>query len=153
MRSDDGVMCLEVSRRVVDGLSAGSMFSSVQECSGFFEKGSLGYSHTQSDGQFDGLELRCGNWGSSRWRWSGSNPVSSQMNRDSSEALQSSRLRAAAARYPSRMAWSRNPLLPGGDREVTRLQRHMKLFFGVVLTKNLPGEDSWLCFAVCWLAG
>ena len=28
----------------------------------FFELGSLGYSATQTNGRFDGLELRCENW-------------------------------------------------------------------------------------------
>ncbi len=39
-----------------------SIFSTVEECSRFFEQGSLGYSLSHSDAKFDGLELQTLNW-------------------------------------------------------------------------------------------
>ncbi len=62
LQSDDGNTRLHVSGTVTDHLPDSSVFSSVAEASEFFELGSLGYSATQMDGRFDGLELRCRNW-------------------------------------------------------------------------------------------
>lgn len=62
MRSDDDRASVHVSGRVVDEIPDSSVFSSVAEVSEFFERGSLGYSETNTQGEYDGLELRCQNW-------------------------------------------------------------------------------------------
>jgi hypothetical protein len=51
-----------VEGRTAPDLPATSIFGSLEEASGFFEQGSLGYSATRRDGQYDGLELRTFNW-------------------------------------------------------------------------------------------
>lgn len=63
MQSDDGATRLHVSGTVTDHLADSSVFSTLAEASEFFERGSLGYSVTHTDGRYDGLELRCENWG------------------------------------------------------------------------------------------
>jgi hypothetical protein len=60
--SDDGVTSLSVVADVSSGLPAGSVFGSFAEASGFFEKGSLGYSGTPDPQRFQGMELRCQRW-------------------------------------------------------------------------------------------
>ena len=62
LRSKDGQVCLEVVGRVTNQLPQDSIFSSLEEASAFFERGSLGYSATPSPGRFDGLELRSLSW-------------------------------------------------------------------------------------------
>jgi hypothetical protein len=62
LRSDDGATHVSVDARVTDGLPTGSVFGSVQAASDFFEAGSLGYSATPKEGQYDGLELRSLTW-------------------------------------------------------------------------------------------
>ena len=62
MQSDDGQARVEVAGAVTDRLPDGSIFGSVEEASRFFELGSLGYSDTNTPGEFDGLELRCQGW-------------------------------------------------------------------------------------------
>lgn len=60
--SHDDETRLHVSGHVGSDLPASSVFSSLASASAFFEAGSLGYSATSEDGQYDGLELRCTNW-------------------------------------------------------------------------------------------
>lgn len=63
MESDDGSTHVAVEGTAASELQSGSVFSSLEEVSDFFEKGSLGYSATLRAGTFDGLELRTFNWG------------------------------------------------------------------------------------------
>jgi len=63
MQSDDGKAKVHVSGAVADRWPDSSVFRSVDEASAFFEAGSLGYSATSAEGRFDGLELRCRDWG------------------------------------------------------------------------------------------
>lgn len=62
LRSKDGQVRLEVAGRVASELPADSVFSSLEEASGFFERGAVGYSATPDPGRFDGLELRSLSW-------------------------------------------------------------------------------------------
>jgi uncharacterized protein DUF2071 len=62
LRSKDGQVHLEVIGRVASELPKESVFSSVEEASVFFERGSVGYSATSVPGCLDGLELRSLNW-------------------------------------------------------------------------------------------
>lgn len=62
MASDDGVATVHVSGSVVPAFSDSSVFDSLESASNFFERGSLGYSETNTDGTFDGLELQCDQW-------------------------------------------------------------------------------------------
>ncbi len=62
VQSDDGEVRVHVSGTVAAHLPESSVFSSTSEVSEFFRLGSLGYSDTRTDGQFDGLEMRCDNW-------------------------------------------------------------------------------------------
>lgn len=60
--SDDGQARVSVRARLAEGLSADSVFASVEEASRFFEGGALGYSATRDPTRYDGLELRCKTW-------------------------------------------------------------------------------------------
>jgi hypothetical protein len=60
--SKDGQVRLEVVGRVASELPHESVFSSLEEASVFFERGSVGYSATPNAGRFDGLELRSLSW-------------------------------------------------------------------------------------------
>ena len=62
LQSDDGDTRVHVSGTITDRLPRSTVFPSVADASKFFEMGSLGYSVTQTNGRFDGLELRCMNW-------------------------------------------------------------------------------------------
>jgi len=62
LTSDDGHTHLLVEGQAAEKLPQHSVFGSLSEASGFFERGSLGYSVTTKPGQFDGLELRSFNW-------------------------------------------------------------------------------------------
>lgn len=62
LRSKDGDVHLEVAGRLADELPRKSVFSSLEEASDFFERGSVGYSATPHAGSFDGLELRSLGW-------------------------------------------------------------------------------------------
>ena len=62
MASDDGVANVQVSGSVDEAIPDSSVFNSLKSASEFFENGSLGYSDTNADGKFDGLELQCKNW-------------------------------------------------------------------------------------------
>ncbi len=63
LRSDDGVTSMSVLSRRADKLPRSSVFHSLEESSKFFQAGSLGYSATPDPSRFQGLELRCRNWG------------------------------------------------------------------------------------------
>lgn len=62
LRSDDGVTSMVVRGRRTAELPAASVFRSLEECSTFFQGGSLGYSATSDPARFQGLELQCLNW-------------------------------------------------------------------------------------------
>jgi len=62
LKSDDGDTSVLVSGKITDHLPDLSTFPSVAAASEFFELGSLGYSRTQTDGRYHGLELRCKSW-------------------------------------------------------------------------------------------
>ncbi|HEV3341661.1 MAG TPA: DUF2071 domain-containing protein [Pirellulales bacterium] len=62
VNSDDARTHLLVEGHLASEFPAGSVFGSLEEASGFFERGSLGYSATARPGQFDGLELRSLDW-------------------------------------------------------------------------------------------
>lgn len=62
MRARDGSARVAVEGTVAGAPPEASVFSSVDEASAFFERGSLGYSATQTPGRFDGLELRTDDW-------------------------------------------------------------------------------------------
>jgi Uncharacterized conserved protein (COG2071) len=62
MRSDDGTTHVWLQGEVVPALPSQSIFGSLNDASGFFERGSLGYSVTRISQKFDGLELRSFNW-------------------------------------------------------------------------------------------
>lgn len=58
----DGSTRVRVQSRIAEQLPSDSIFETVDQCSQFFEAGSLGYSPTNSIGGFDGVELRTENW-------------------------------------------------------------------------------------------
>jgi uncharacterized protein YqjF (DUF2071 family) len=62
VRSDDGEVRVAVRGNVTPEWHKSSVFGSLQEASAFFQAGALGYSVTQEDGVYQGLELRCRNW-------------------------------------------------------------------------------------------
>jgi hypothetical protein len=62
VESDDKQVQLAVVARMADDLPADSLFTSLKQASDFFEAGSIGYSATRDEGQFDGLELRTREW-------------------------------------------------------------------------------------------
>jgi len=62
LRSKDGDVRVEVAGRIASELPRESVFGSLEEASGFFERGSVGYSATEDAGRFDGLELRSFSW-------------------------------------------------------------------------------------------
>jgi len=62
MLSVDGEASVRVTAAVAGSLPAGSVFSSVEEASRFFEPGSLGYSATHDEGTLHGVVLRTKTW-------------------------------------------------------------------------------------------
>jgi hypothetical protein len=60
--SDDRQTHVLVEGRITAELPRSSIFASLQDASGFFARGSLGYSVTRKPGEFDGLELRSFHW-------------------------------------------------------------------------------------------
>jgi len=60
--SDDGHTHVSVSARVANELPEGSIFSSLEEASRFFEDGPVGYSVARHEGRYDGLELDTQSW-------------------------------------------------------------------------------------------
>lgn len=62
LQSDDGTTRVHVAGHLALQLPVSSIFTSTEEASAFFQRGSLGYSPTTRPGQWDGLELRCTRW-------------------------------------------------------------------------------------------
>ena len=62
MTSDDGETQVSIRGMVTADFPETSVFSSLPVASDFFRRGSLGYSVTNVDGKYDGLELRCRDW-------------------------------------------------------------------------------------------
>lgn len=62
MRSDDGQAQVAVAASVTSRLPPASIFGDLASASEFFARGSLGYSATRQDGEYDGLELRTSSW-------------------------------------------------------------------------------------------
>ncbi|MDF1742780.1 MAG: DUF2071 domain-containing protein [Gimesia sp.] len=62
MKSKDGQAQMKVVGSITDRLPESSIFDSLAAASEFFEQGSLGYSTSDAEGRFDGLELRCHDW-------------------------------------------------------------------------------------------
>lgn len=60
--SKDGDTHMAIAGTVTESLPENSIFTSVEDASEFFEKGSLGYSPGHQACCFDGLELRTMNW-------------------------------------------------------------------------------------------
>ncbi len=62
VESGDGNTHILVDGNVVEDIPATSVFTSIEEASSYFEKGSLGYSVTSNPGEFEGLDLHSFNW-------------------------------------------------------------------------------------------
>lgn len=62
MVSDDRRASVKLAGKICDKLTEDSVFSSLAEASGFFEKGALGYSATKNEKNLDGLVLEIKNW-------------------------------------------------------------------------------------------
>lgn len=62
VNSDDGKTRVSLLGTVTETFPSSSVFGSLKEASDFFQRGSLGYSDAHIRGEFDGLELRCGDW-------------------------------------------------------------------------------------------
>jgi hypothetical protein len=62
LRSDDGLANMAVSCRHTKRFAPESIFESLEEASGFFQSGALGYSPLRESARFQGLELHCVNW-------------------------------------------------------------------------------------------
>ena len=61
MVAADGTI-IRVTGRVASDLPRSSIFESLEEASEFFRRGSVGYSISNRDGNYDGLELRSKQW-------------------------------------------------------------------------------------------
>lgn len=61
-QSDDSAVQVSVDARPTDRVPTTSVFASLAEASAFFQAGSIGYSVTEDEGCFQGLELRCPVW-------------------------------------------------------------------------------------------
>lgn len=62
MKSDDQKVLVSFTGKTSESLPKNSIFSSLDEASGFFETGSLGYSPSKNTKQLDGLLLQIENW-------------------------------------------------------------------------------------------
>lgn len=62
MISRDGASRVMVSGKIADALPESSVFSSVDEASTFYERGSVGFSSTDDPTVFDGIELQTKSW-------------------------------------------------------------------------------------------
>jgi hypothetical protein len=62
MQSHDGQVSIRLRAREAAELPASSRFASLEEASSFFERGSLGYSATRTDGRLDGIRLVTKTW-------------------------------------------------------------------------------------------
>lgn len=60
--AEDGGMHAAIVGKVAERLPESSIFETLDEASAFFERGSLGYSVTGRDGEYDGLELKTFRW-------------------------------------------------------------------------------------------
>lgn len=60
--SDDKTTHVLVEARLTSHMPATSIFTSLEEASGFFERGAVGYSPAARPGAYDGLELRSSTW-------------------------------------------------------------------------------------------
>ncbi len=62
LKSDDSTTEVSVKGHLTQHLPKDSVFVSLEEASEFFKNGSLGYSASKSQQQFQGMELCCQNW-------------------------------------------------------------------------------------------
>lgn len=62
MRSDDGEASLHFRGALAQAMPPGSMFGSVADAGAFFEQGSLGYSPSLLQSEYESLELRTEQW-------------------------------------------------------------------------------------------
>jgi hypothetical protein len=62
MRSDDGEVAVEVRGATAERVPDNSGFRTLEEASGFFEPGSLGYSATTKGARLDGMRLKTATW-------------------------------------------------------------------------------------------
>jgi uncharacterized protein YqjF (DUF2071 family) len=62
MKSSDGIVSVDVTGRISEGLPRTSIFRSLAETSSFFQNGSLGYSVTADSRRLDGLILQTKEW-------------------------------------------------------------------------------------------
>ena len=60
--SDDGQTRVKVIAQRAADLTIGSVFTSLDEASRFYEAGAMGYSATRDPNRFDGLKLCCKTW-------------------------------------------------------------------------------------------
>lgn len=62
MQSKDATASVKLAGTIAGNLSESSVFSSLNEASKFFEKGSLGYSATKDGADLDGISLEIKDW-------------------------------------------------------------------------------------------
>ena len=62
MVSDDGETSVAIEACLASDLPEGSIFTSLEEASAFFEHGLMGYSESRKAGELDSLELQCNTW-------------------------------------------------------------------------------------------
>lgn len=62
MQSDDAAVSVKLAGTITEHLPENSIFSSLNEASKFFEKGSLGYSATKNGSDLDGIKLEIEDW-------------------------------------------------------------------------------------------
>ena len=62
MKSIDGKVYVNLKGKISEEFSETSIFSSLEDASNFFEKGSLGYSATESKNALDGIVLEIKDW-------------------------------------------------------------------------------------------
>lgn len=62
MNSDDNRVSIKLKGWISESFPESSIFGSLEEASGFFEKGSLGYSVKQSGDELDGISLEVKDW-------------------------------------------------------------------------------------------
>lgn len=62
IKSDDGVVAVDIEGEVGSEIPASSIFTSLTQASSFFEAGSLGYSVTSDPARLDGLKLATKEW-------------------------------------------------------------------------------------------
>lgn len=62
LKSSDGETHVSIHGTVTEMFPTTSVFGSLPDASDFFQRGSLGYSVTHIQGNYDGLELRCRDW-------------------------------------------------------------------------------------------